>query len=193
MKKHLIFLPVLALFLGACSQLQPQPAEEKTTPEVGSEVGESMPIEGETAMTGESMSEDTIVTLAQDTPQLSTLVTAIQAAGLVEALSGPGPFTVFAPTNEAFEALDEAQLQALLNDPEALAEILQYHVVSGEVMAADVVQLDSAETLQGGNLTISTDDHGVMINDTAMVTQTDIEASNGVVHIIDTVLIPAEE
>ncbi len=120
---------------------------------------------------------------------LSILATAIEAVGLNKTLNTDGPFTVFAPTNEAFEALPEGTLEALLQDPEALTNILLYHVVEGEVMAADVVNLTEATMLNGGTVSIMVNDGGVMVND-ANVVATDILAKNGVVHVIDKVLIP---
>ncbi len=118
----------------------------------------------------------------------NTLVAAVKAAGLEAALGAEGPYTVFAPTDEAFAKLPEGTIEKLLANPEQLKQILLYHVVAGNVMAADVVKLDSAETLGGQRVAISAKD-GVMIND-ANVIKTDIGASNGVVHVIDTVLIP---
>ncbi|WP_445476343.1 fasciclin domain-containing protein [Methanococcoides methylutens] len=132
--------------------------------------------------------EKDIVDVAIDAGSFTTLVQAIQAAGLEETLRGEGPFTVFAPTDEAFAALPEGTLDALLADEEALADVLTYHVVAGEYMASDVVTMDSAETVQGGTITFDTTD-GVKVGN-ATVIQTDIEASNGVIHVIDTVLIP---
>jgi uncharacterized surface protein with fasciclin (FAS1) repeats len=129
-----------------------------------------------------------IVETAIEAGSFSTLVAAVQAAGLAGTLSGPGPFTVFAPTDDAFAKLPEGTVESLLQNPEQLAEILKYHVVSGKVMASDVVNLSSATTVQGGKLTIDTT-NGVMVNG-AMVTATDIETSNGVIHVIDTVLLP---
>lgn len=120
---------------------------------------------------------------------LSTLAAAIEAAGLNKVLNTGGPFTVFAPTNEAFAALPEGTVEALLQDPEALTNILLYHVVSGEVMASDVVALTGATMLNGEDVSISVDDGEVMVND-AKVIATDILAKNGVVHLIDKVLIP---
>ncbi len=119
-----------------------------------------------------------------------TLTTAIEAVGLEKTLTEGGPFTVFAPTDEAFAKLPEGTLESLLKNKEALKNILLYHVLSGEVMAADVVKLTSAETLNGQKLTIDTKE-GVKINN-ATVTKTDIKTKNGVIHVIDTVLIPAE-
>ena len=129
-----------------------------------------------------------IVQTAIAAGSFNTLVQAVQAAGLVETLSGPGPFTVFAPTDEAFAKVPEETLNALLADPDALADVLTYHVVADKVMAEDVVNLDSATTVQGGELTIDTS-NGVTVNGAKVVT-TDIETSNGVIHVIDAVLLP---
>lgn len=129
-----------------------------------------------------------IVETAVEAGSFKTLVTAVQAAGLVETLSGVGPFTVFAPTDEAFAKIPEETLQAVLKDKEKLTAILTYHVVSGKVMASDVMGLNSAKTVQGGEVKIDTV-NGVMINDAKVVTS-DIECTNGVIHIIDTVLMP---
>ncbi|MGD8413356.1 MAG: fasciclin domain-containing protein [Candidatus Latescibacterota bacterium] len=120
-----------------------------------------------------------------------TLSAAIAAAGLEEVLTDEGPFTVFAPTDEAFAKLPEGTLESLLNDKEALKQVLLYHVVSGEVMASDVVKIDKAEMLNGQYVTINAKD-GVMVND-AKVIKTDIKAENGVIHVIDTVLIPSSK
>jgi len=133
----------------------------------------------------------TIVDIAAGNPDFSTLVAALKAAGLVETLSGEGPFTVFAPTNKAFAKLPEGKVNSLLADIPALKNILTYHVVSGKVMASDVVGLKSAATVQGTEVNINVVDGSVKLNDSATVTATDIEASNGVVHVIDTVLIPS--
>ena len=130
-----------------------------------------------------------IVDTAVEAGSFTTLVAADQAAGLVETLKGEGPFTVFAPTDEAFAALPEGTVEALLADIPALTDILLYHVVPGKVMAADVVNLTSAATVQGSDLAIVVEDGKVMINGANVVT-TDIETSNGVIHVIDAVLIP---
>ena len=114
----------------------------------------------------------------------------MQAAGLDETLANDGPFTVFAPTDAAFNALPAGTVDALLQDVDALTEVLLYHVVAGEVLAEDVVTLSSAQTLQGSNVSIDTS-MGVKIND-ATVTQTDILAENGVIHVIDKVLLPPQ-
>ncbi|MCB9513585.1 MAG: fasciclin domain-containing protein [Candidatus Latescibacteria bacterium] len=118
----------------------------------------------------------------------STLATAVEAAGLTDVLAGEGPFTVFAPTDEAFAKLPEGALDKLLADPEALREVLLYHVVPGKVTAAQVVKLKSAETASGKSLAISAKD-GVTVAG-AKVTATDVMASNGVIHVIDSVMLP---
>ncbi|MEX2500214.1 MAG: fasciclin domain-containing protein [Wenzhouxiangellaceae bacterium] len=130
-----------------------------------------------------------IVDTAIEAGSFNTLVTAVQAAGLVETLKGDGPFTVFAPTDEAFAAIPKADLEALLANREKLTAVLTYHVVSGKVMAADVVSLDSATTVQGSDIDINVAGGGVTV-DGANVVSTDIEASNGVIHVIDAVIMP---
>jgi uncharacterized surface protein with fasciclin (FAS1) repeats len=130
-----------------------------------------------------------IVDTAVAAGSFETLVAAVKAAGLVETLKGEGPFTVFAPTDEAFAKLPEGTVEALLKDKEKLSAILTYHVVPGKVMAADVVKLNSAKTVQGQDVMIKASDKGVMVND-AKVIKTDIETSNGVIHVIDTVIMP---
>ncbi len=134
----------------------------------------------------------TIVEIAAGNPDFSTLVAAVQAAGLVDTLNGEGPFTVFAPTNEAFAKLPAGTVEGLLNDIPALTSILTYHVVAGEVKAADVVSLSSATTVQGADFTITVKDGKVFLNDTIQVIVTDIQASNGVIHVIDSVLLPPQ-
>lgn len=133
-----------------------------------------------------------IVTVAATAGDFSTLVAAVKAAGLVETLQGDGPFTVFAPTDEAFAKLPAGTIDNLLlpENKARLVAILTYHVVAGEVLAADVVGLSSAATVEGQSLSISVSDAGVRVND-ANVTATDVMASNGVIHVIDSVLIPS--
>ncbi len=135
--------------------------------------------------------DDDIVDVAIGAGVFNTLVAAVQAADLVDALKGEGPLTVFAPTDEAFAALPEGTVESLLlpENKELLTSILLYHVVAGAVLAADVVELDSATTLSGDSVNISVSDSGVMINN-ANVVQADVAASNGVIHIIDAVLLP---
>ena len=129
-----------------------------------------------------------LVETAIDAGNFKTLVKAVQEAGLVGTLSGEGPFTIFAPTDEAFEKLPEGTLENLLEDREGLGKILTYHVVKGKVMSDQVVNLNKAETVNGQDVSIDSTD-GVKI-DNAKVITTDIECSNGVIHVIDTVLLP---
>ena len=183
-----------ALALSACSGKTDAPA------------GDDVMVQDETA-TAEPMASDTapmnIVGLAQGNADLSTLVTAVTAAGLGETLSGTGPFTVFAPTNAAFAKVDKATLDGLLK-PESkdkLAALLKYHVVAGNVKAADVVKMitdgkgtATIKTVAGGSLKASMDGDKVILTDAkggkSTITATDIAASNGVVHTIDTVVMP---
>ena len=130
-----------------------------------------------------------IVETAINAGSFNTLVAAVKAAGLVETLSGPGPFTVFAPTDEAFAQIPADQLNALLADKEALTAVLTYHVVAGKVMAEDVVKLSSATTVNGQDVEIKVWDGKVMIDD-AQVTTADIDTTNGVIHVIDKVILP---
>lgn len=136
--------------------------------------------------------EKTIVGVAAGNENFKTLVAAVKAAGLVEALEGKGPFTVFAPTDEAFAKLGKDKIEALLKDKEALGAILKYHVVAGKVLAADAVKLDgkSAKTLNGKEFKVEVKDGGVLLNGKVKVVKTDIKASNGVIHVIDAVLVP---
>ena len=130
-----------------------------------------------------------IVDTAVNAGSFSTLVAAVKAANLVDTLKGKGPFTVFAPTDEAFAKLPAGTVDALLKDVPKLTKILTYHVVSGKVMAADVTKLKSATTVEGSDVKIDASS-GVKINDST-VTTPDVAADNGVIHVIDTVLIPA--
>jgi uncharacterized surface protein with fasciclin (FAS1) repeats len=130
-----------------------------------------------------------IVDTAVSAGSFTTLVAAVKAAGLVDTLKGAGPFTVFAPTDEAFAKLPEGTVEALLKDIPKLTKILTYHVVSGKVLAADVVKLTSAKTVEGSEVKIDAS-NGVKINDST-VTAADVVADNGVIHVIDSVLLPA--
>ena len=145
----------------------------------------------------ESMAGSDIVDTAVAAGDFTTLAAALEAAGLVETLKGEGPFTVFAPTDAAFAKLPAGTVDTLLKDPKGdLTQILTYHVVPGKVLAADVVKLDGQKvtTVQGGDLTVGVDGDKVSLTDaagnTVNVTATDIEASNGVIHVIDGVLMP---
>lgn len=143
---------------------------------------------------GYSKDKKDIVDIAASNDDFTTLVAAVQAAGLVDTLKGDGPFTVFAPTNEAFAKLPEGTVDSLLlpENKDKLIAILTYHVVPGKVLAADVVELNSAKTVQGGEIAIKADTDGVSV-DNAKVVATDITASNGVIHVIDEVIIPQEK
>ncbi|GIW27398.1 MAG: hypothetical protein KatS3mg070_0761 [Meiothermus sp.] len=132
----------------------------------------------------------TIAQIVATNPNFSTLLAAVQAAGLVETLSGPGPFTVFAPTNEAFAKIPKADLDKLLADKAALTKVLTYHVVAGRVPSSQVVTLKEAKTVQGQSVTIEVKDGKVILNGNSTVTVVDIQASNGIIHVIDTVLLP---
>jgi uncharacterized surface protein with fasciclin (FAS1) repeats len=186
-----------ALALVACSSKAPTetPAEDTTVVQ-----DETMAPEGAMA---DAAGDKNIVALAQSNADVSTLVSAVTAAGLAETLSGPGPFTVFAPTNTAFAKVDKAALGSLMEpaNKAKLADLLKYHVVSGTVKAADVVKMitdgkgtATIKTLAGGELKASMDGDKVILTDgkgmKSTVTGTDMAASNGVVHTIDTVLMP---
>ena len=135
-----------------------------------------------------SVSAADIVDTAVSAGQFKTLVKAVQAAGLVDTLRGDGPFTVFAPTDDAFAKLPAGTIESLLNDKQKLAQVLTYHVVPGKVTAAQVKPGD-VKTVQGQSLRVRADGDAVMVNN-ARVTKTDIMASNGVIHVIDTVVLP---
>ena len=134
-----------------------------------------------------------IVAVAAGNPDFSTLVAAVKAAGLVETLQGPGPFTVFAPPNEAFAKLPAGLLDKLLlpANKEVLTKILTYHVVAGKVMAADVKPGD-VKSVEGSPITVAVTGTTVTLNGSTKVTATDVAASNGVIHVIDSVLVPAD-
>jgi len=174
MKRLSVFSAViaLALVLAACAPaVAPTAMPEPTTPPPAPEVS------------------NTIVDVAVADGRFTTLAAALEAAGLVETLKGEGPFTVFAPTDDAFAKLPEGTVEALLADIPQLTEILTYHVVPGKVMAADVVELQSANTVNGLPVYIKVADGKVFING-AEVIITDVEADNGVIHVIDSVILP---
>ncbi len=174
---------VASLALVGCSSNDDSSAEATTAPAT------SAPASPTDAMTDEAEA-GTIVDVAAANPDFSTLVAAVTEAGLAETLSGEGPYTVFAPTNAAFEALPAGLVDALLlpENKEVLTQILTYHVVAGEVMSTDIQPGDVA-TVEGEDITITTDDGGVQVNG-AKVSAADVEASNGVIHVIDEVLVP---
>jgi len=172
-------LVILSLVIAACGATEdPTPTPE---PEPVVESSE------------EVMEEEmkSIVDIAVEDGRFTTLVAAVQAAGLAETLSGEGQFTVFAPTDDAFAALPEGTVESLLEDPEGdLKDILLYHVAEGAVPAETVVTLESATTIQGEPVAIAVVDGEVVLNDSAKVIITDIEASNGIIHVIDAVILP---
>jgi uncharacterized surface protein with fasciclin (FAS1) repeats len=137
-----------------------------------------------------AVSTANLVETADSAGNFTTLLAAAQASGLASILADGGPYTVFAPTDEAFKKLPAGTVDTLLKNPDQLREVLLYHVVPGKVLAADVVSLDSAKTAQGSDVAIQVANGGVMVNN-ASVIATDIEASNGVIHVIDTVILPA--
>ncbi|HEU4745106.1 MAG TPA: fasciclin domain-containing protein [Anaerolineales bacterium] len=191
MKTKFVFLfVVLSLVLAACASPSTATAEPTAMPEAT-----TMPEPTATAEpTGEAASK-TIVDIAVEDGRFTNLVAAVQAAGLAETLSGEGPFTVFAPTDDAFAALPEGTLDSLLlpENKQQLTDILLYHVVPGRVMASDVAGLDGkmADTaLEGKQIAIKVDMGSVYLNENTKVIITDIEASNGVIHVVDTVLMP---
>lgn len=153
-----------------------------------------LPVLGGVA-TAETAKEKSLVEIAAGNDDFTTLVAAVKAAGLVETLSGKGPFTIFAPTNAAFDKLDKGTLTSLLKpeNKDKLAAILTYHVVAGKVMAADAVKLDKAKTVNGAEFAISVKDGSVFLNEKSKVVKTDLVGSNGVIHVIDTVIMPPEK
>lgn len=181
MKKLSVLAVLLALVLviGACAPLAtPAPTAEPTQAPVVEPTPEPQP--------------QTIVDIAVADGRFSTLVTALQAAGLVDTLKGDGPFTVFAPTDEAFAKLPAGTVEALLADIPALTDILLYHVANGKALAADVVGLSTVDTLNGIPVKVTVTDGKVFLNESQVVI-TDIAADNGVIHVIDSVLLPAKD
>jgi uncharacterized surface protein with fasciclin (FAS1) repeats len=195
--KLTLIASISALALSACAS--EAPTETPATTEVVAD--ESMPAEGSVA--SEAMGEKNIVALAQGNPSVSTLVSAVTAAGLAETLSGTGPFTVIAPDNAAFNKVDKAALEGLMK-PESkdkLAGILKYHVIAGNVKSGDIAKMitdgkgtATIKTLNGGSLKAMMDGDKIVLTDAkgakATVTGPDMVASNGVVHVVDTVLMP---
>ena len=167
------------------------PAEPQTGP--SGPFCASIPPEGEGSFVG--MSDDPVATAASNNPYLTTLVSAVQAAGLVDTLNGEGPFTVFAPNNEAFAKIPPADLDAILADTDLLTSILTFHVVAGQrLSSADLLEAGFAETVQGSDLVFTTTSDGsITINGgAATLTCSDIQTQNATVHVIDTVLVPSQ-
>jgi uncharacterized surface protein with fasciclin (FAS1) repeats len=166
----LISLAAVAIVVAACgSAASPTPAPATPAP---------------------SAAAKDIVDTATAAGSFKTLLTAATTAGLVDTLKGDGPFTVFAPTDDAFAALPAGTLEGLLKDPEALKKVLLYHVVSGKVTSDQVSKLTSADSVEGSPIKVSVKDGKVYLNDSAMVVTADIETSNGVIHVIDKVILP---
>ena len=182
-KSLLSFTAVLALVAFGCGKKE----ESKTPPAEPAKAPIAEPAKPPIVEPAPAAAKN-IVDVAKEAGSFKTLLAAVEAAGLVDTLSGPGPFTVFAPTDDAFAKIPKADLDALLADKAKLTAVLTYHVVSGKVMAKDVGALKSAKTVQGGEVAIDTS-NGVKI-DSASVVKADIEASNGVIHVIDAVLMP---
>ncbi len=150
---------------------------------------DSKPAKDTTTSTAPASASKTIVVVASGNPDFSTLVTAVKKAGLVETLSGPGPFTVFAPTDAAFAKIPTDQLNAILADKAQLTKVLTYHVVPGKVMAADLQPTQMVKTVEGQDLDIKVTSGAATVNGCNIV-KTDIPASNGVIHVVDCVLVP---
>ncbi|MDQ5894544.1 MAG: hypothetical protein QG596_805 [Actinomycetota bacterium] len=179
-------VPALAFGIAACGDDDESSSTSTTTEQSDAPTGT-------TTGSGEAASNEDIVALASGNKDLSTLVTAVTAADLAETLQGEGPYTVFAPTNEAFAALPPAELERLLKpaNKDELANILTYHVVAGDVKSSDLSDGQMVETVQGEKLEVKIGDDGsVMIGD-ATVVMADVDASNGTVHVIDAVLVPS--
>ena len=179
----IILLTALTIIVAACSSAaSPAPA----TPAAATPAP-ATPAASPSAALGD------IVATADGAGTFKTLLAAATAAGLVDTLKGPGPLTVFAPTDAAFAALPAGTLDKLLADPAALKDILLYHVVAGKVTADQVVKLTSADSVEGSPIAIAVKDGKVYLNDAAQVTATDIMASNGIIHVIDQVILPPTE
>ena len=188
MKRSIALLvPALAIAIAACSSAASPSAAPTTAPTATPAPTAAAPSTAPSASA--AMTKD-IVETATEAGSFKTLLTAVKAAGLVETLQGKGPFTVFAPTDAAFAALPAGTLDGLLKDPAALKKILLYHVVSGSVRSDQVVGLTSATSVEGSPVAIAVKDGTVYLNDSAKVVTADVMATNGVIHVIDTVLLP---
>lgn len=188
MKRSLVLALALVAFTACKKSTEKEAAPEPAKPVAPAKPTEPAPTPTPPAPTPPPAATQNIVEVATAAGSFKTLLTAVEAAGLTATLAGPGPFTVFAPTDEAFAKVPAKDLEALLADKAALTSVLTYHVVSGAVMAKDVTGLTSAKSLQGAELPIDTS-NGVKIGG-ATVVKADIAASNGVIHVIDTVLMP---
>jgi uncharacterized surface protein with fasciclin (FAS1) repeats len=190
MNRHIALLvPALAIAIAACSSTA-SPSAAPTDASMPSVAPTTAPSDSAAPSASAAAMAKDIVETATEAESFSTLLTAAKAAGLVETLQGKGPYTVFAPTDEAFAALPAGTLEGLLADKEALKAVLLYHVVSGAVTADQVVGLTSADSVEGSPVAISVKDGMVYLNDSAKVVTPDVMASNGVIHVIDQVLLP---
>ena len=190
MKRSIALLvPALAIAIAACSAAaSPSAAPTAAPTSTAAPTTAAAPSTAPSAPAA-AMAKD-IVQTATEAGSFKTLLTAVKAAGLVETLQGKGPFTVFAPTDAAFAALPAGTLEKLLADKEALKKVLLYHVVQGAVTANQVVGLTSATSVEGSPIAISVKDGTVYLNDSAKVVTPDVMASNGVIHVIDHVILP---
>jgi uncharacterized surface protein with fasciclin (FAS1) repeats len=184
-----LVLPALALALAACTSAASSSAPSAAPTSTPLATSTPAPATPAPSASAAAMAKD-IVGTATEAGSFKTLLTAATAAGLVETLQGTGPFTVFAPTDEAFAALPAGTLDTLLADKEALKKVLLYHVVAGKVTADQVVKLTSADSVEGAPVAIAVKDGKVYLNDSAQVVTPDVMASNGVIHVIDKVILP---
>jgi len=190
MKRSIALLvPALAIAIAACSAAA-SPTVAPTTAPTPTAAPTTAPVPSSAPSASAATMAKDIVQTATEAGSFKTLLTAATAAGLVETLQGKGPFTVFAPTDAAFAALPAGTLDGLLKDPAALKKILLYHVVSGAVTADQVVGLTSATSVEGSPIAISVKDGAVYLNGSAKVVTPDVMASNGVIHVIDKVILP---
>jgi uncharacterized surface protein with fasciclin (FAS1) repeats len=190
MKRSIALLvPALAIAIAACSAAA-SPTVAPTTAPTPTAAPTTAPMPSSAPSASAATMAKDIVQTATEAGSFKTLLTAATAAGLVETLQGKGPFTVFAPTDAAFAALPAGTLDGLLKDPAALKKILLYHVVSGAITADQVVGLTSATSVEGSPIAISVKDGAVYLNGSAKVVTPDVMASNGVIHVIDKVILP---
>ncbi len=184
-----ILVPVLAIAVSACSAAA-SPSQAPTAASTQSPAPTTATAPSTAPSASAAVMTKDIVETATEAGSFKTLLTAVKAAGLVATLQGSGPFTVFAPTDAAFAALPAGTLDGLLKDPAALKKVLLYHVVSGSVTSDNVAGLTSATSVEGSPIAISVKDGTVYLNDSAKVVTPDVMASNGVIHVIDKVILP---
>jgi len=186
----LLSLAALAVAVAACSSASTATPTSAPASKAPAAASTAAPTTAPASKAPAAASTGDIVEVAAAAGGFKTLLAAATAAGLVDTLKGAGPFTVFAPTDAAFAALPAGTLEALLKDPAKLKDILLYHVVKGKVTADQVVKLTSAPTVEGKSVKITVKDGVVYLNDNVKVVTTDIQTSNGVIHVIDAVLLP---